>query len=67
VAGYANKAGTQITLASRQDVTSDFMKCLVEKAEHEGGGFEIHGAGRTWEITVTELVADSAGAEGDQP
>lgn len=65
MAGHPNKAGTQITLGSRQDVTSDFMKCLIEKASHEGGGFEIHGAGRTWEVIVTELVPDEPSAQGD--
>lgn len=60
MAGHPNKAGTQLTEGSRQDVTSDFMKCLLQKAEHHGDGFEIHGDGKSWEVTVRELPATPA-------
>ncbi|BAP80956.1 hypothetical protein MT1_3781 [Pseudomonas sp. MT-1] len=55
MAGHTNKAGTQLTEGSRQDVTSDFMKCLLQKAEHHGGGFEILGDGKSWDVTIREL------------
>jgi hypothetical protein len=59
-AGHPNKAGTNITEGSRHDVTSDFMHCLLQKAEHHGGGgFEIHGGDRVWEVSIKELEPDS--------
>lgn len=56
VAGHANSKGTNLTEGSRQDVTSDFMKALIDKAEHHGGTFEIVGADRKWEVTVKEVT-----------
>jgi hypothetical protein len=40
IAGFENAKGTQITEGSRQDVTSDFMKALIDKGEHHDGEFE---------------------------
>lgn len=56
VAGYANSKGTNLTEGSRQDVTSDFMKALIDKAEHHGGTFEIAGADRKWDVIVKEAT-----------
>lgn len=54
MAGHPNAKGNYLTEGSRQDVTSDFMKCLIEKAEFHGGSFEIHGAGEKWTVTVSK-------------
>jgi hypothetical protein len=55
MAGHPNAAGTYITTGSRQDITSDFMKCLIQKAEFHGGGFDIEGDGEKWKVTVTKV------------
>ncbi|MBD1602276.1 DUF7446 family protein [Pseudomonas typographi] len=57
IAGFENATGTQITEGSRQDVTSDFMKALIDKAEHHGGTFEIAGAGEKWDVIVKKEPA----------
>ena len=54
VAGHENAKGTEITEGSRQDVTSDFMKALIDKAEFHGGKFDIAGGGDHWDVTVTK-------------
>lgn len=55
MAGHADSKGTNLTEGSRQDVTSDFMKVLVQKAEFHNGSFEVQGAGRKWDVVVTEV------------
>lgn len=54
IAGHENAKATDITEGSRQDVTSDFMKALIDKAEHHGGEFNIGGGGERWNVTVTK-------------
>ena len=54
MAGHPNAKGNYLTEGSRQDVTSDFMKCLIEKAEFHGGQFEIKGGDEKWTVTVTK-------------
>lgn len=54
IAGYENSKATEITEGSRQDVTSDFMKALIDKAEFHGGSFDIAGGGEQWDVTVTK-------------
>jgi hypothetical protein len=39
------------------DVTSDVMRCVIEKAESGGGVFEITSGDTTWEVTVIKLGA----------
>jgi hypothetical protein len=56
IAGYENAKRTEITEGSRQDVTSDFMKALIDKGEHHDGEFEIGGGGEMWDVTVTKRV-----------
>lgn len=58
IAGNQNAKGTEITEGSRQDVTSDFMKALIDKADWHGGSFDIHGDGEIWDVTVTKRVQD---------
>ena len=36
------------------DVTSDFLRCVLEKALFHGGSFEIRGGGQLFTVTVTE-------------
>lgn len=55
VAGHADHTGKNLTEGSRQDVTSDFMKCLIQKAEFHDGFFEIVGDGRKWDVTLKEV------------
>ncbi len=55
MAGNPDKTGRNLTEGSRQDVTSDFMKALIDKAEYHGGTFEIVGADRKWDVVVTEV------------
>ncbi|RJX83459.1 hypothetical protein [Pseudomonas sp. LS-2] len=57
IAGHENARGTEITEGSRQDVTSDFMKALIDKAEYHGGKFEIGGGGEFWDVTVIKREA----------
>lgn len=54
IAGHENAHGTEITEGSRQDVTSDFMKALIDKAEYHGGEFDISGGGELWDVKVTK-------------
>ena len=55
VAGNQNAKGDDLTEGSRQDVTSDFMKALIDKAEYHGGTFEIKGDDRKWNVIVEEV------------
>ncbi len=54
IAGFENAKGTEITEGSRQDVTSDFMKALIDKAEYHGGEFDISGGGEFWDVKVSK-------------
>ncbi|MDH2187414.1 hypothetical protein N5K35_27385 [Pseudomonas sp. GD03651] len=58
IAGTENAKGNAITEGSRQDVTSDFMKAVIDKAEYHGGSFVIEGGDRKWEVTVKEASAE---------
>lgn len=55
VAGFQNAKGDNITEGSRQDLTSDFMKALIDKAEYHGGSFEIKGDSQKWNVTVEKV------------
>jgi len=57
MAGKANAAGTELLSSSRQDVTSDFMKALIQKADYHGGEFVIRGEGEQWDVSVKKVVA----------
>ena len=50
--GRVNKAGTAF-IGDKTDVTSDFLRCITEKAEYHGGSFEIEAGGRKWVVTVS--------------
>ena len=57
--GRLNKA--QDTFVSEPtDVTSDFFRALVEKAEFHSGAFVLPGSnGDSWEVTVTKRATQS--------
>lgn len=54
MAGKANSKGTELLPASRQDVTSDFMKALIDKASYHKGSFDIVSGDDKWDVTVTK-------------
>lgn len=56
VAGHQNSKGNDLTEGSRQDVTSDFMKAVIDKAEYHGGTFVIEGDVRKWNVIVEEVM-----------
>ena len=51
--GRINKDGTHF-VGQKQDVTSDVLCAVIEKAEFHGGTFEIEGAGKKWTVTVKQ-------------
>lgn len=51
--GRVNKDGTAF-VGEKQDVTSDVLCAVIEKAEFHGGSFEIEGGGQKWTVTVTK-------------
>lgn len=51
--GKVSKDGTHF-VGQKQDVTSDVLCALIEKAEYHRGSFEIKGAGKKWTVTVTQ-------------
>lgn len=51
--GRVNKARTAF-VGSKQDVTSEVLKAIIEKADYHGGEFAIEGAGKKWMVTITE-------------
>lgn len=55
MAGHPNAQGNYITEGSHQDVTSDFMKCLIEKSEFHKGEFDIVGGDEKWSVTVKKV------------
>lgn len=61
--GRLNKA--QDTFVSEPtDVTSDFCRALVEKAEFHGGVFVLTGSnGDSWEVAVTNRAQEAKQGE----
>ena len=39
-------------IGKKTDVTSDFLRCVLEKAQYHGGAFEIRGGGQLFTVTV---------------
>jgi hypothetical protein len=52
---------TQMWVGEKTDITSDFLRCIIEKAHYHGGVFEIRGGGKIHTVTVTETI------EADDP
>lgn len=60
--GRVNKAGDAF-VGEKQDVTSDVMRAIIEKADYHGGTFEIEGGDEKWTVTVVkERAAQTGGA-----
>jgi hypothetical protein len=51
--GRVNKAGNAF-IGDKEDVTSDVLRAVIEKAEFHGGTFEIAGGGVKYTVTVTK-------------
>lgn len=51
--GRVNKAGVAF-VGEQRDVTSDFLRCIVEKAEYHGGEFDIAAGDKKWVVKVEE-------------
>jgi hypothetical protein len=54
--GRINAAG-DMWVGKKTDITSDFLRCVLEKAHFHGGKFEIRGGGKVHTVTVTESTA----------
>lgn len=54
--GRVNKAGNAF-VGEKQDITSDVLRAVVEKADFHGGSFEIEGGTDKWTVTVTKQPA----------
>lgn len=50
--GRVNASGTAF-VGQKQDVTSDVLRAVIEKAEFHGGSFDIEGGGQKWIVTVS--------------
>ena len=64
--GRVNKSGTAF-VGSKQDVTSDVLRAVIEKAAYHGGSFEIEAGDRKWTLKVTEAGAAQAAPVVPQP
>ena len=56
--GRVDKTGSHF-VGQKQDVTSDVLRCVIEKAEFHGGTFEIKAGDKSWTVTV-----EATGQEG---
>jgi len=54
--GRINQAGNAFA-GAKTDVTNDFLRLVIEKAEFHGGTFEIEGGDKKWTVTVSEQPA----------
>jgi hypothetical protein len=52
--GRVNKAGDSF-IGEKEDVTSDVLRAVIEKADFHGGSFDIEGGGKKWMVTVREV------------
>ncbi len=53
---FSGRVNAEKTLwvGKKTDITSDFLRCVLEKAHYHGGVFEIRGGGKVHTVTVTE-------------
>lgn len=58
--GQVNLAGN-VFIGKKQDVTSDVLKAVIDKADFHGGTFEIASGdfSDVWDVTVTKRVKES--------
>ena len=59
--GRVNKAGNAF-VGQKEDITSDVLRAVVEKAAFHGGSFDIEGGGEKWTVTVAN--ASGIGGKG---
>lgn len=53
--GAISKDGSHFT-GNAEDVTSDFLRAVIEKSEYHGGRFDIEVGSQKWVVTVLEIV-----------
>jgi hypothetical protein len=51
--GQVSKDG-RCFVGKKEDITSDVLKAVIEKADYHGGTFGIDGDGNRWIVTVTK-------------
>jgi hypothetical protein len=51
--GQVSKNGSWF-VGKKEDITSDVLKAVIEKADYHGGTFGINGDGNRWIVTVTK-------------
>lgn len=61
--GRVNRSGTAF-VGEKRDITSDFLRAVIEKAEFHGGQFDIEGGERTWIVAVRETARPAPLPEG---
>jgi hypothetical protein len=64
-AGRVNKAGHS-WVGAKTDVTSDFLRAVLEKAAHHGGSFEIRGSSGTLHTVTVTATPPAERTEGGQ-
>lgn len=52
--GRISKDGKSF-VGQKDDITSQVLAAIIEKAQHHGGSFFIDGGGKRWDVTVTEV------------
>lgn len=57
---------TDMWIGNKKDITSDFLRCVIEKAMFHGGSFEIRGSSGTIHIVTVELESAALEQHGDK-
>jgi hypothetical protein len=64
--GRVDKTGSHF-VGQKQDVTSDVLRCFVEKAAFHGGTFEIKAGEKTWTAKIEATGQEDQPAAGRPP
>lgn len=51
--GRVNKAGNAF-VGEKRDITSDFLRAIIEKSEFHGGAFDIEAGDKKWVVKVEQ-------------
>ena len=54
--GTVNRDGNAF-IGAKIDVTSDFLRTVIEKADYHGGQFDIQTGNEKWVVTVTKELS----------
>jgi hypothetical protein len=54
---YSGTVKGDMWVGKKTDVTSDFLRCVLEKAKYHGGKFEVRGGSKLFVVTVVEVSA----------